>query len=135
MEWLIASLPPQFERGHCEIARSMVGWSVEALAFRSAVSPGAIKRLEGGAELLPVTMQALAFAFETEGLISSLETNRCVEKIVGGQRQTPVLVMTTILLNEVPDQAAKWLINLRNSPPHFVTVSGDGVLEAESRFR
>ncbi|WP_145183325.1 helix-turn-helix transcriptional regulator [Pseudomonas sp. URMO17WK12:I11] len=69
MEWLIASLPLQFGSEHCEIARSMVGWSVEALAFRSGVSPGAIRRLERGAELLPVTMQALAYAFEAEGLV------------------------------------------------------------------
>ncbi|PKI20002.1 XRE family transcriptional regulator [Pseudomonas monteilii] len=69
MEWLMASLPPQFGMEHCEIARSMVGWSVEALAFRSAVSPGAIRRLESGAELRPVTMQALAYAFESDGLV------------------------------------------------------------------
>ncbi|WKY31091.1 helix-turn-helix domain-containing protein [Pseudomonas donghuensis] len=47
----------------------MLGWSVEALAFRSGVSPGAIRRLENGAELRRVTMQALAYALEAEGLV------------------------------------------------------------------
>ncbi|WP_328822905.1 helix-turn-helix transcriptional regulator [Pseudomonas sp. S32] len=46
-----------------------MGWSVEALAFRSGVSRNAIRRIEDGAELRAVTMQALAFAFEAEGLI------------------------------------------------------------------
>ncbi|MEO9240804.1 MULTISPECIES: helix-turn-helix domain-containing protein, partial [Pseudomonas] len=49
-----------FKSAHCEPARSLLGWSVEALAFRSGVSPNAIRRIEKGAELRRVTMQALA---------------------------------------------------------------------------
>lgn len=63
------SLPIGFRPAHCAAARLMLGWSVEALAFRSGVSPGAIKRVERGLELRPVTMQALAFALEGEGLL------------------------------------------------------------------
>lgn len=63
------SLPIGFRSAHCAAARQMIGWSVEALAFRSGVSPGAIKRVERGMELRAVTMQALAFALEGEGLI------------------------------------------------------------------
>lgn len=47
----------------------LLEWSVDALAFRSGVSPAAIRRVENGAELRRVTMQALAFAMEQEGLV------------------------------------------------------------------
>ena len=47
----------------------MLDWSVEALAFRSGVSPKAIRRIARGAELRRVTMQALAYAMELEGLV------------------------------------------------------------------
>lgn len=69
ISWCIDNLPNGFESAHCAAARSHLGWSVEALAFRSGVSRGAIRSVENGAELRSVTMQALAFAFETEGLI------------------------------------------------------------------
>ncbi|QVM98410.1 helix-turn-helix transcriptional regulator [Pseudomonas sp. SORT22] len=68
MEWLMENLPLGFRGTHCAEARTMLGWSIEALAFRSGVSPGAIRRLENGAELRRVTMQALAYALEAEGL-------------------------------------------------------------------
>lgn len=68
MEWLMENLPLGFRGNHCAEARTMIGWSIEALAFRSGVSPGAIRRLENGAELRRVTMQALAYALEAEGL-------------------------------------------------------------------
>lgn len=68
MEWLMDHLPLGFRGTHCSEARTMLGWSIEALAFRSGVSPGAIKRLKNGAELRRVTMQALAYALEAEGL-------------------------------------------------------------------
>ena len=68
MEWLMENLPLGFRSTHCAEARTMLGWSIEALAFRSGVSPGAIRRLEKGAELRRVTMQALAYALEAEGL-------------------------------------------------------------------
>jgi hypothetical protein len=63
-------LPLTFSAGHCSVAIEMLGWSIEALAFRSSVSVKAIKDLEGGTRKLnQVTMQALAYAFENEGLI------------------------------------------------------------------
>lgn len=63
-------LPPTFSARHCSVAREMLDWSIEALAFRSAVSVKAIKDLESGTRKLnQVTMQALAYAFENEGLI------------------------------------------------------------------
>ena len=69
IEWCMEHLPNGFSSAHCAPARSRLGWSVEALAFRSGVSRNAINRLEKGIRLREVTMQALAFAFETEGLI------------------------------------------------------------------
>ncbi len=69
LEEFAESLPLGFRSEHCEPARSMLGWSIEALAFRSKVSPEAVTRLEHGKELNRVTMQALAFALEKEGLI------------------------------------------------------------------
>lgn len=69
MEDFFANLPLSFRTEHCEPARSALGWSVEALAFRSSVSLDAIRRIERGTEMRRVTMQALAFAFEKEGLI------------------------------------------------------------------
>ncbi|MBT2375752.1 helix-turn-helix transcriptional regulator [Pseudomonas fluorescens] len=69
--WLFAEdLSLGFSKAHCAKAREMVGWSVEALAFRSEVSVKAIKELELGVrKLRRVTMQALSFSFEKEGLI------------------------------------------------------------------
>lgn len=69
MEDFMANLPLGFRADHCEPARLALGWSVEALAFRSSVSPGAIRTIESGKELRRVTMQAIAFAFEAEGLV------------------------------------------------------------------
>lgn len=69
MEEFFADLPLSFRTEHCEHARSVLGWSVEALAFRSRVSLDAIRKVERGTEMRRVTMQALAFSFETEGLI------------------------------------------------------------------
>ncbi|EKT4524940.1 helix-turn-helix transcriptional regulator [Pseudomonas putida] len=69
IEWLLEYLPLGFLPAHCAEARSMLGWSVEALSFRSGVSPRAIRSIENGAELRRVTMQALAHAMEAEGLV------------------------------------------------------------------
>lgn len=69
MEWLMQQLPFGFLPYHCAPARSLLGWSVEALAFQSGVSPGAIRSIENGAELRSVTMQALAHALEAKGLV------------------------------------------------------------------
>jgi hypothetical protein len=70
MRLFFESLPLGFSDGHCSQAREMLGWSVEALAFRSGVSTKAIRELELGTRTLRrVTMQALSFALEAEGLI------------------------------------------------------------------
>lgn len=59
-----------FGQEHCEKARAVLGWSVDALAFRSGVSRGAISALEAGTRTLrEVSMQALAYAFEQEGIV------------------------------------------------------------------
>lgn len=66
----LADLPSHFAAAHCAPARAMLGWSVEALAFRSGVSINAIKDLELGVRALRrVTMQALSYSLEEEGLI------------------------------------------------------------------
>ncbi|MND51255.1 hypothetical protein D3C81_479270 [compost metagenome] len=62
-------LPPGFLPAHCAKARTKLGWSVEALAFRSGVSSRAIRGTDNRAELRRVTMQALAFAKESGGLV------------------------------------------------------------------
>lgn len=67
--WFMENLPPTLTADHCAAARTVLGWSVETLASRSGASPDAIRRLENGAELRRVTLQALAFALEAEGLI------------------------------------------------------------------
>ncbi|MFP3443797.1 helix-turn-helix domain-containing protein [Pseudomonas sp. SIMBA_067] len=69
IEEFFADLPLGFRSEHCGPSRLALGWSVEALAFRSGVSPDSIRRVELGEELRRVTMQALAFALEAEGLI------------------------------------------------------------------
>lgn len=69
MVWLIEQLSLGFLPGHCAEARTMLGWSVEALAFRSGVSPGAIRCIENWAELRCVTIQPLASAMQAEGLV------------------------------------------------------------------
>ncbi|WP_248098286.1 helix-turn-helix domain-containing protein [Pseudomonas fragi] len=69
--WLLAEdLPLGFSESHCVEAREMLDWSVETLAFRSGVSVKAIRELELGIrKLRRVTMQALSFSLEKEGLI------------------------------------------------------------------
>ena len=63
------SLPLGFTNAHCAQSREILEWTVEALAFRSGVSTKAIKEFElGTRELRRVTMQALSFALEAEGL-------------------------------------------------------------------
>lgn len=70
MTLLVEDLPLGFSETHCAKAREMLGWSVEALAFRSGLSTTAIRELELGVRSLRrVTMQALSFSLETEGLI------------------------------------------------------------------
>ncbi|MFV0929306.1 helix-turn-helix domain-containing protein [Pseudomonas jessenii] len=69
MRLFFESLPLGFTNVHCAQAREMLGWTVEALAFRSGVSTKAIRELERGTRTLRrVTLQALSFALEAEGL-------------------------------------------------------------------
>ncbi|WP_347905162.1 helix-turn-helix transcriptional regulator [Pseudomonas purpurea] len=69
-DFSIDDIPLAFSRSHCAAARTMLDWSVEALSFRSGVSVGAIRDLEAGNRTLrSVTMQALSFALEAEGLV------------------------------------------------------------------
>lgn len=74
VEWglgpFLDTLPLSFSAAHCAAARATLDWSVEALAFRSGVSVKAIRELEEGRRpLRQVTMQALSFALEAEGLV------------------------------------------------------------------
>lgn len=66
----IDELPLSFSTAHCAAARTMLNWSVEALSFRSGVSVKAIGDFEEGQRTLrQVTIQALSFALEAEGLV------------------------------------------------------------------
>ena len=54
----------------CAQGREVLGWTIEALAFRSGASVKAISQFESGKrDLLEVTRQALAFSMEREGLL------------------------------------------------------------------
>ncbi|WP_082421422.1 helix-turn-helix domain-containing protein [Pseudomonas sp. NBRC 111140] len=66
---LIDHLPLSFRGAHCQTARELLGWSIKELSSASGVTPQAIQRLEHGAHLKTVSMQALAFALEAEGLV------------------------------------------------------------------
>lgn len=67
--WIMDHLPLSFTNAHCGPARTLLNWSIDALAYASGVSPEAIKQLEKGEHLRTVSMQALAFALEAEGLV------------------------------------------------------------------
>lgn len=67
--WLMDHLPLSFRGAHCAPARELLGWSIANLSSASGVTPQAIQRLEQGAHLKEVTMQALAFALEAKGLV------------------------------------------------------------------
>jgi transcriptional regulator with XRE-family HTH domain len=61
---------PQFNAEHCRKARQMLGWSLQQLAEESGVSVAAIAGYEAETrELKAVTLQALAFRLEVEGLV------------------------------------------------------------------
>lgn len=69
VSWLPDLLPLSFTMEHCLAARELLHWSVDTLAHKSGVTSGAIQRLEDGQELNEVSMQALAYALEEEGLV------------------------------------------------------------------
>jgi hypothetical protein len=63
-------LPSTLTPHHCARARALLGWSREALAFRSGASVGAIAQFESGSRPLnDVSRQALAYALEAQGLL------------------------------------------------------------------
>jgi DNA-binding transcriptional regulator YiaG len=62
--------PPTITPQQCVQGREILGWSEEALAFRSGASVKAIQQFEKGSRPLKwVTKQALQFAMEEESLI------------------------------------------------------------------
>ncbi len=62
--------PPTLTPQQCVQGRDILGWSEEALAFRSGASVKAIQQFEAGSRPLKwVTKQALQFALEQEGLM------------------------------------------------------------------
>lgn len=64
------NLPPTITPQQCIKGREMLGWTAQALAFRSGVSVTAITQYEAGTrKLLDITRQALAYALEGEGLL------------------------------------------------------------------
>lgn len=67
--WLMDHLPLSFRGSHCMPARELLSWSIDDLSSASGVTTQAIQRLERGAQLNTVSMQALAFAFEAVGLV------------------------------------------------------------------
>lgn len=67
--WFDDHLPLSFSDVHCGPARKLLGWSINDLSSASGVTPQAIQRLEQGAKLTAISMQALAFALEAEGLV------------------------------------------------------------------
>jgi len=69
VEWIVDHQPLSFAAIHCGPARALLDWSIEDLSSVSGVSPQAIHRLESGGNLNSISVQAVAFAFEVEGLM------------------------------------------------------------------
>ncbi|WP_028622422.1 helix-turn-helix domain-containing protein [Pseudomonas sp. Ant30-3] len=59
----------QFTPAHCAQARAMLGWSVEELSRDSGVSVDAIERFEARRDVPDADRLALAYRFESEGLV------------------------------------------------------------------
>jgi hypothetical protein len=59
----------QFTPAHCAQARAMLGWGVQELSAEAGVSVDAIQRFEAEKDVLDVTRLALAYRFESEGLV------------------------------------------------------------------
>ncbi|MCU1759909.1 XRE family transcriptional regulator [Pseudomonas sp. 14P_8.1_Bac3] len=59
----------QFTPAHCAQARAMLGWSVDELCRESGVSVDAIERFEARREVPDTDRLALAYRFESEGLV------------------------------------------------------------------
>ena len=59
----------QFTPLHCAQARELLGWSLEQLSHKSKVSVPAIQRFEASERVRDVTLLALAYYLEAEGLV------------------------------------------------------------------
>lgn len=59
----------QFTPTHCAQARAMLGWCVEDLSREAGVAVDAIERFEARGEVPDATRLALAYRFESEGLV------------------------------------------------------------------
>ena len=59
----------QFTPLHCAQARELLGWSLEQLSLKSKVSVPAIQRFEASDRVRDVTLLALAYSLEAEGLV------------------------------------------------------------------
>lgn len=59
----------QFTPLHCAQARELLGWSLEQLSDNSKVSVPAIQRFEASERVRDVTLLALAYSLEAEGLV------------------------------------------------------------------
>ena len=59
----------QFTPLHCAQARELLGWSLEQLSQKSKVSVPAIQRFEASERVRDVTLLALAYSLEAEGLV------------------------------------------------------------------
>lgn len=59
----------QFTPLHCAQARELLGWSLEQLSDKSKVSVPAIQRFEACERVRDVTLLALAYSLEAEGLV------------------------------------------------------------------
>ena len=59
----------QFTPAHCAQARAMLGWSVEQLSREAGVAVGEIERFEARREAADADRLALAYRFESEGLM------------------------------------------------------------------
>ncbi|MCP1497483.1 hypothetical protein J2Y86_002190 [Pseudomonas migulae] len=59
----------QFTPAHCAQARAMLGWSVDELSRESGVSVDMIERFEAKRDVADADRLALAYRFESEGLV------------------------------------------------------------------
>ena len=59
----------QFTPLHCAQARELLGWNLEQLSDKSKVSVPAIQRFEASERVRDVTLLALAYSLEAEGLV------------------------------------------------------------------
>lgn len=59
----------QFTPAHCAQARAMLGWNVDELSRESGVLVDTIERFEAKRDVVDADRLALAYRFESEGLV------------------------------------------------------------------